>query len=37
MFLTLSIDHAGADGSDGAVFLSTVKKLLEDPEVLASL
>lgn len=37
MFLTLSIDHAGADGSDGAAFLSTVKKLLEDPEVLASL
>jgi pyruvate dehydrogenase E2 component (dihydrolipoamide acetyltransferase) len=31
MTLTLTVDHRAVDGADGADFLSTVKKFIEDP------
>jgi pyruvate dehydrogenase E2 component (dihydrolipoamide acetyltransferase) len=31
MNLTLTVDHRAVDGADGADFLSTVKKFIEDP------
>lgn len=36
MSLTLSCDHRVVDGAEGAKFLGTLKKYLENPELLAS-
>lgn len=37
MICTLSIDHAAADGADGAKFLGDLQRSIEDPEFLADL
>jgi pyruvate dehydrogenase E2 component (dihydrolipoamide acetyltransferase) len=36
MALTLSCDHRVVDGAEGAKFLATLRKFLENPELLAS-
>lgn len=35
MKLTVSVDHRAADGADGATFLGEVRKVLENPSLLA--